>query len=120
MSYQSSDGYLQIDPSDPQFTLNGVTFALKVRSLSGLVIFSAFEKGSDGQWSGVLDMDGNVTVAEIADPAAYFARFIPAINAYLKQRFPSQGGTMDAYQLLAKYLTDHVTFAGSPPQVVLK
>ena len=120
MSYQSSDGYLQIDPSDPQFTVDGVTFAIKVRSLQGLVIFSAFEKGSDGQWGGVLDMDGNVTESEIADPAAYFARFIPVINAYLSKRFPSQDGPMDAYQLLSKYLTDHVTFAGTPPQIVLK
>lgn len=120
MSYQSSDGYLQIDTTDPQFTVDGVTFAIKVRSLQGLVIFSAFEKSSDGQWGGVLDMDGNVTEAEIADPAAYFARFITMINTYLARRFPSQGAPLDVYQLLSKYLTDHVTFAGTPPQIVLK
>ncbi len=125
MSYQSTDVALQIDSTDPQVTIDGTVFVLKMRSLMGLVIFEAFEMSPGMPWQGVLNIDENVKVEALADPAAYLASKLPIINNYLKQRFPSTSTTtgathMDAYQLFAKYLTDHVKFVGTPPQVVVQ
>ena len=117
MSLQTSGGMLVIDSTDPQITIGNVTCALKMRDLDGF-FFSLFEKVGAGDWVAVLAMGDLITEAQLADPAAFFATHIPALNAYFVQRFGSQG-PMNAYELFANYLTNHVKFQGNPPQVVL-
>lgn len=99
---QVDSEWLRIDDNDPQTMHGGISIAVKARYLGYLHILLA-EKQSDGKWTGVADLTGELFANDPGpSPESVIAQYgsavefvrkvvVPNLNAALLRRFPPSG-----------------------------